>query len=112
GCAGRAPEGARRLHDLAALGLLEVLAHLRRSEAAVSPEGTDRRDLAGARPAGDRLGVDAEERGNLGRGEKCVGSLVFSHGSPFVSDWCIEHTTGPDCQSIAQSDQISIVTND
>src|SRR5665647_1196794 len=51
----------------------EQSAHLGRVVAAVATEGLDRRDLAGLGPAGDGLGVDAEQRGDLRRRQQSLG---------------------------------------
>src|SRR5674476_1615336 len=51
----------------------EQSAHLGRVVAAVATEGLDRRDLAGLGPAGDGLGVDAEQRGDLRRRQQSPG---------------------------------------
>src|SRR5690606_31774726 len=42
-------------------------------EAAVATQRADGGELAGVRPAGHRLGVDAEENRDLGRGEEGTG---------------------------------------
>jgi len=47
------------------LDLLQEPADLRFPEAPVAAEGPDGRDLSGSGPAGDRLGVDPEHRGDL-----------------------------------------------
>lgn len=44
--------------------------HFGLAVAAVSAQGPDGTELASFRPTSDRLGVDPEERGNLGRREK------------------------------------------
>src|SRR5665647_1061936 len=51
----------------------EQSAHLGCVVAAVATEGLDRRDLAGLGPAGDGLGVDAEQRGDLRRRQQSLG---------------------------------------
>src|SRR6266566_4404784 len=47
--------------------------------AAVPAERPDRAELALLRPPGDRLGVDPQERGHLGRGQKAVGLHIWPH---------------------------------
>jgi len=50
--------------------------------AAVATEGADRGELAALGPAGDRLGVHAEHRGDLGRRQQCLGvGGTGAHGS-------------------------------
>ncbi len=52
--------------------LLEAATDLGRPEASVSTERADGRDLPGAGPAGDRLGVDLEQLRNLAGGQQLV----------------------------------------
>ena len=61
--------------------LLEELPDLGRLEPAMTAEGADGRDLAGACPTGDRLGVHPEHRGDFGRSEQLfgLGSGVLGH---------------------------------
>jgi hypothetical protein len=51
----------------------EEAAHLGLTIAAVTPEGPQGSQLPGFGPTGDRLGVDPEKGGNLGRGQQCLG---------------------------------------
>ena len=63
------------------LHLLEAALDLRRPEPAVAAEGPNGRDLAGARPSGDRLGVDSKEGRHLCGRQKVVSSTLFNHVS-------------------------------
>src|SRR6187200_2549719 len=40
-------------------------------------------DTSCARPASHRLGIDAEHRGDLRRGEQCLGCVRVSHSGSF-----------------------------
>src|SRR5262245_18361144 len=65
----------RRASGLAALlrNAREQSADLGLAVSAVSVERAIRRELASLGPARDRLGVDAEHRGNLSRGQQRLG---------------------------------------
>ena len=78
--------------------LLEELLDLRPLEAAVAAEGADGRDLAGACPAGDRLGVDPEHRRHLGGGEELLGlvGVVVGRLLGHRGDLVISSAIGPD----------------
>src|SRR5690606_11861804 len=70
------PPGWRPSDTAVVLPLLgyaaEQLAHLGLPVTTVAAEGPDGRDLPGLGPPGDRLRVDTEQRGHLGRGEQRV----------------------------------------
>src|SRR5687768_114970 len=55
--------------------LLEAPLDLGGAEAAVAAEGADGRELAGAGPPGDRLGVHAEQLRDLRGGEQRFGGI-------------------------------------
>src|SRR5262249_53526780 len=75
-------ELVERLLDLVGLvDLLEELAYLGRPEATMTTQRADRRDLAGAGPTRDRLGIHPEHRGDFGRREQLFGfgSGILGH---------------------------------
>src|SRR5674476_521518 len=88
--------------------------HHGRVAAAVATEGLDRRDLAGLGPAGDGLGVDAEQRGDLRRRQQSPGlarsgvhvvlpsmSAARTGGIEAVPHTCLTIVTGqPKCRTL------------
>ena len=65
--------------------VIEEVPDLARPETTVAAEGANRRDLAGARPAGHRLRIDAEHRRDL-RGSQKGFVVVSFHGLRLVEN--------------------------
>src|SRR3954466_11626055 len=67
---------------------VEEVPYLGLAVTTVATQRADGRQLAGLGPTGHRLGVDTEQRGDLGRGEQSLGLCgVWVHGVPPGGIW-------------------------
>src|SRR5207302_6601739 len=106
--------GVRGSDRLLALRHLQVLTNVGCAEATVATECADGGDLAGTRPPGDGLGIDAEELGNFRRGQQGLWLVVLVHKCPFPWGATLSATNGlvarpygwAQCSSIARIAQI------
>ena len=95
------------------LHLLEAPTNFRSAEAAMAAKGPNRGDLARTGPASDRLRVDPEESGDLGRRQEGICLRLFSHGVKPLELSDSSSTYGTDTfGNMARSDHLWVTMSD